>query len=237
MCCPVFLCLHGMFPHFYCADLPFRMGGFRKAYFWNGTSSCPICGKPCPSTESNDLAKEQDALVQNLQEVPDTKRLVYMSGRAQAIGKRAASNAYREADFNKRVSADDSLYGNTDYRINKVTGVYMFSFWYAALRYGSEQISSSNTGVSLLPVCSPCRLIVNTSGELSLWSRYCAEEFSKHSKSEALAHDFVHAFGSSVVLAHPNGENLDLQVGCHLALFSSLRSFTCTHYRMLSCLL
>ena len=108
---------------------------FRRAYFWKGTSHCPICGKPCPSTESNDLAKEQDALVDNLREVSSAKRLVYMSGRAQVTGKRASVNAFQQADFYARVSADDGLFGNTGYRTNHVTGVYIFSFWYAALRF------------------------------------------------------------------------------------------------------
>ena len=133
------LCFERLFvrvasPHLRCADFHFLMGGFREAFFWKGTSECPICRKPCPLKESNDLSKEQDMLIENLREV-----------------------------------------------------------------------------------------------------KFAYEEFSNHPKSEGLAHDFVHAFGSSVVLAHPNGEELDLQVGCHIGLLCSCCSFPCTHYRMVSC--
>ena len=72
-------------------------------------------------------------LVHNLREVSQSHRLVYMSGREQACGRRAATNAFGSADFNERVGADEGLYG-TEFRRNKVTGVYLFSFWYATLR-------------------------------------------------------------------------------------------------------
>ena len=148
-CLPVIMsCLR----NFFVLTCLFCLYLFRLAYFSKEILRCPICGKPCPSTESNDLAKEQDALVHNLQEVSRAQTFVYMSGRAQATGKRAAASAFKQADFNQRVSADDSLFGNADYRINKVTGVYMFSFWYAiASRFESR--SSSITACSLLP-CS-----------------------------------------------------------------------------------
>ena len=119
--------------HLRCADCPFLLGGFREAYFWKGTSECPICRKPCPSKESNDISKEQDMLVHNLREVSQARRLVYMTGREQSCGKRAATNAFGSADFDARVGADEGLYG-TEFRRNKVTGVYLFSFWYATLR-------------------------------------------------------------------------------------------------------
>ena len=72
-------------------------------------------------------------LVHNLREVSQARRLVYMTGREQACGRRAATNAFGSADFNERVGADEGLYG-TEFRKHKVTGVYLFSFWYATQR-------------------------------------------------------------------------------------------------------
>ena len=70
-------------------------------------------------------------LVHNLREVSQARRLVYMTGREQSCGKRAATNAFGSADFNARVGADEGLYGTEFRRQHKVTGVYLFSFWYA----------------------------------------------------------------------------------------------------------
>ena len=79
--------------------------------------------------ESNDLSKEQDMLIENLREVKGAHRYVYMAGREQACGKRAASNAFDSADYYERAGADDGLYGSEFRRQHKVTGVYLFSFW------------------------------------------------------------------------------------------------------------
>ena len=55
------------------------------------------------------------------------------------------------------------------------------------------------------------RLLVTTS-RFSLWSKFAAEEFANNPKAEALCMDFVHGFGSKLLLDHVNGEEIEVQV-------------------------
>ena len=51
-----------------------------------------------------------------------------------------------------------------------------------------------------------CRLIVTTSGMYSMWSKFCAEQFTESDKAEALALSFVQSFATSLVLNTNGGE-------------------------------
>ena len=55
------------------------------------------------------------------------------------------------------------------------------------------------------------RLIVTTSGMYSMWSKFCAEQFTESDKAEALALSFVQSFATSLVL-NTNGGEIEVQV-------------------------
>ena len=100
----------------------------------------------------------------------------------------------------------------------------MCSFWCARFcvrrpySFFTDDILSLPIGIG--------RLLVTTS-KFSLWSKFAAEEFANSPKAEALCIDFVHGFGSKLVLDHVNGEEIEVQVHRTLVAAAELHALLC----------
>ena len=77
----------------------------------------------------------------NMKELPYSKRLAFLQGRAQPKGKRATTNAFGSHDYSARASSDVGLLGSDRLRTYHA-GVDMFSFWYVAPRRGVQSVTA-----------------------------------------------------------------------------------------------
>ena len=107
-------------------------GLYRVANWPKVIQTCVFCGSSGPKTAADRSAEALTALQNNMKEVPGSAQFRFLSGRGQAVGKRAASSAYWRDDYCERVSADCGLYGSSNFiQSDKQACVNMCSFWCA----------------------------------------------------------------------------------------------------------